>query len=221
MNKELYIFGNGIMAEIAHYYFENHTDYQVKAFIVDDEFFNDKLFCEKKVLSISEFLKLNKDKLKIFIALGYRNLNQIREDKFQFFKQKGYRFASYISKKASIFIDQKNIGENCMILENNVVQPFVTIGNNVFIWSGNHIGHHSKIEDNVYISSQVVISGNVLIGKNSFIGVNSTFRDNIKIGEYSIFGAGTLILKNTESHSIYKENQSIKSNIPSNKIKNP
>ena len=107
------------------------------------------------------------------------------------------------------------------MLENNVIQPFVIIGNNVIIWSGNHIGHHSIVEDNVYISSQVVISGRVKVCKNSFIGVNSTFRDNIKVGSFSIFGAGSLITKDTDDYSIYKSNSSLKSKIPSNKIKNP
>ena len=79
-----------------------------------------------------------------------------------FFKKRGYRFANFVSQKSNIFNDN-NIGENCMILENNVIQPFVKIGNNVTIWSGNHIGHHSVIEDNTFISSHVVISGRVKI----------------------------------------------------------
>ena len=50
-------------------------------------------------------------------------------------------------------------GDNCFILEDNTVQPFVTIGNNVTLWSGNHIGHDSVIEDDCFISSHVVVSG--------------------------------------------------------------
>ena len=220
MNKNLYIFGNGDMAEVVQYYFNTHSDFKIEAFVVDDEYFKDKFFCEKKVLTTSDFLKLNKDNIFIFVALGYRELNKVREKKYQFFKEKGYKFASYISSKATV-LNNENIGENCLVLENNVIQPFVTIGHNVIIWSGNHIGHHSIIEDNVYISSQVVISGRVKVCKNSFIGVNSTFRDNIKVGSFSIFGAGSLISKDTDDFSIYKSDSSIKSKIPSNKIKNP
>ena len=46
-----------------------------------------------------------------------------------------------------------------MILENNVIQTNVSIGNNVILWSGNHVGHRSTIEDHVHMSSHCVISG--------------------------------------------------------------
>ena len=63
----------------------------------------------------------------------------------------------------------------------NTIQPFVEIGDNVTMWSGNHIGHHSKICDNAFISSHAVISGGVEVGRNSFLGVNSTINDHIKL----------------------------------------
>lgn len=220
MSKDLYIFGNGDIAEVVHYYFKNYSDYKIKAFVVDDEYFKEKTFCEKEVIKTSDFLKLDNNNIFIFVALGYKNLNKVREEKYLFFKKRGYKFATYISKNATV-LNNHAIGENCLVLENNVIQPFVVVGNNVIIWSGNHVGHHSIIEDNVFISSQVVISGRVKICKNSFIGVNSTFRDNIKVGSFSIFGAGSLISKDTDDYGVYKSNPSLKSKIPSNKIKNP
>jgi len=33
----------------------------------------------------------------------------------------------------------------------------VTIGNNVTLWSGNHIGHDAMIDDHGFITSHVVI----------------------------------------------------------------
>jgi acetyltransferase-like isoleucine patch superfamily enzyme len=75
----------------------------------------------------------------------------------------------------------------------------VKIGNNVVLWSGNHIGHQTIIEDNVYLSSHCVISGFCVIGEYSFLGVNCTFNDNIKLGKDNIVGSGALIVKNTES----------------------
>ena len=48
------------------------------------------------------------------------------------------------------------IGENTFIFEANVVQPGVTVGDNVVLWSGNHIGHDSVIEDHCFIASHAV-----------------------------------------------------------------
>jgi len=217
MNKNLFIFGDGDIAEIAYYYFSKYSEYKIKGFIVDKEFLNKENLCGIKIFTTEEFLKLEKSNNKLFIALGYAKLNKIRENKYLFFKKKGYEFANFISKNA-IILNDGNIGENCMIFENNVIQPHVKIGNNVIIWSGNHIGHHSIIEDNVFISSHVVISGRVKIKNNTFIGVNSTFRDNIEVGNYSIIGAGSLILKDTENFSIFKNQSTQKSKITSDKI---
>ena len=76
------------------------------------------------------------------------------------------------------------------ILENNIIQPYVKIGNNVTLWSGNHIGHHSVIKDHC-LFPLVVISGRVTVDEQCFFGVNSTIRDNITIGKKSMIGAGS------------------------------
>ena len=99
-----------------------------------------------------------------------------------------------------------SIGDNCFILENNTIQPFVSIGNNVTLWSGNHIGHHSEICDHVFMASHVVVSGGVHIGSQSFLGVNATLINNISIGEGCVIGAGALVNSNVESHLVIKSN---------------
>ena len=115
------------------------------------------------------------------VALSYRKFNRIREEKFLLLKGLGYHMASYNCSK-SVYWDDLLIGENCLILENQTIQPGVKIGNNVMIWSGNHLGHASIIKDHVYISSHVVISGHCEIGERSFLGVNATLKDFVKLG---------------------------------------
>ena len=218
-NKKLVIFGIGKIADIAHYYFKNDTNIDVAAFTLDSDYIDKDNFNH---LPIVPFEKLKKkfhpDNYDIFIALSYTNINQLREQKFIQSKDMGYSFASYISTKAYI---AKNavIGTNCMVLEDNTIQPFVKIFNNVTLWSGNHIGHHAVIKDNVFISSQVVISGNVTVKENTFIGVNSTIRDGVSIGKSNVIGAGSLILNNTEDDGIYMEKGTERSKVPSYKLK--
>ena len=98
----------------------------------------------------------------IFIALSYTHMNDLRSKKVAEAKLKGFKIASYISSKATTFSDF-SCGENCFILEDNTIQPFVKIGNNVTLWSGNHIGHHSVIQSNCFISSHVVVSGGLML----------------------------------------------------------
>ena len=92
---------------------------------------------------------------------------------------------------------------NCFILENNTLQPFSKVGNNVVMWSGNHLGHRSVIQDNCFITSHVVIAGFCVIGKNSYLGVNSAIADEIKIAENNFIAMGAIISKNTKPNKMY------------------
>jgi len=84
-----------------------------------------------------------------------------------------------------------------------VIQPFVRIGNNCILWSGNHVGHRTVVCDNVFVASHAVISGYCEIGENSFIGVNSTFNDHVKVAPDNVIGAGALVTRDTEPGRIY------------------
>lgn len=216
--KKLIIFGIGEQAEIAYYYFTNDSDYEVMAFTVDEKFKDKESLFD---LDIVPFEILEKkyeiEKYEIFVAIGYNKINKIRTDKYLEAKEKGYKITSYVSSKASIFTE--NIGENCFILEDNTIQPFVKIGNNVTLWSGNHIGHHSEIKDNCFITSQVVVSGGCTINEFTFIGVNATLRDHIKIGKSNVIGAGALILSDTEDNKVYMATATEVSRVPSNRLR--
>lgn len=203
MKKPLVVFGLGDIAQLAHYYFTHDSDYEVVAFTVDASFIKEPTFCGLPVVAFEEVAKLYPpDKHDFFVALAYGKINALRKEKYLAAKELGYKLTSFISSKATILNDGK-IGENCFIFEDNTIQPFVTIGNNVTLWSGNHIGHHSTIKDHVFIASHVVISGGVVIGEQVFIGVNATLRDHITVGERCVVGAGTLLLGDAAPDGLY------------------
>jgi UDP-3-O-[3-hydroxymyristoyl] glucosamine N-acyltransferase len=114
----------------------------------------------------------------------------------------GYTLASYVSSRCSFLTDEP-LGDNCFILEDNTIQPFVTIGNDVTLWSGNHIGHDSVIEDHCFVSSHVVISGHVRVGAYCFLGVNATLRNSITLAPRTLVGAGALLMKDTQEGDVY------------------
>lgn len=203
MKKELVIFGAGDIAQLAHYYFSHDSDYQVVAFTINSAYLTETMFCGLPVVPFEEIETLYpSERYGMFIALSYSKLNAVRKEKYLAAKALNYHLASYISSKASLLNDGK-IGENCFILEDNTIQPFVSIGNNVTLWSGNHVGHHSIIHDHCFIASHVVISGGVEIFESCFVGVNVTLRDHISIGEKCVVGAGALLLADAEPEGVY------------------
>jgi sugar O-acyltransferase (sialic acid O-acetyltransferase NeuD family) len=192
--KKIIIFGINDLAELAWFYMDN-----LEAFTVNKEYLTQNKFHELPVVSFEE-LEQHYPPSDYYLFAPIAD-NILREKIYNEGKSKGYKFISYISPNCTNLAS--SIGENCFILEDNTLQPFTTIGNNVILWSGNHIGHHGIIEDNVFFTSHVVMSGHCHIKKGAFLGVNSTLRDGIIIGENSIIGMGSLVTKNVPDNETW------------------
>ena len=203
MSKNLVVFGKGNIADLAIWYFNSDTDYKVIAQCAHLDYINHEEDTDRGIVDLYTVPEIaSPEEAEMFIAIGYSKLNSARRDIFLEAKEMGYTLASYVSSKASV-LSEKPIGENCFILEDNTIQPFVEVGDNVTLWSGNHIGHHSKIGNHTFVSSHVVVSGNVNIGEQCFLGVNSTIRDGIELGDRTVVGAGSLVMKSAPPDSVF------------------
>lgn len=202
MNKVV-IFGLKDFAELAHYYLTNDSDYDVVAFTVHQEFLpEEKTFKGLPIVAFENVEELFPvSTFLFFVPMDPKKMNTLREAVYLQVKNKGYQFINYISSKATVLTD--SIGENCFILEDNTIQPFVKIGNCVVMWSGNHIGHHSVIKDYVNFTSHVVLSGHCKIERYAFFGVNATIRDSVTIAEGTFVGMSATIIKDTEAWGVY------------------
>ena len=201
--SQLIIFGAGDIARLAHYYFTRDSEHEVVAFTVDQEYREADTFLDLPLVSFEDVLsRYPPGEYKMFVALSYARMNKLREEKYRAAKEKGYELVSYVSSRCSFLTDHP-VGDNCFILEDNTIQPFVTIGNNVTLWSGNHIGHDAVIEDHCFLASHIVVSGYVKIGNNCFIGVNATLRNSITIAPETLIGAGAVIMKDTVEQGVY------------------
>ena len=193
------IFGVKDTAELAHYYLTNDTNHSVVAFCIHSKYLesSENSF---KGLPVVAFEDVDKffppQEFSFFAPMTGASMNKHRESVYLDAKAKGYKFISYVSTKATVLTDQ--IGENCFILEDNTIQPFVSVGNNVVMWSGNHIGHHSIIRDNVFFTSHVVLSGHCDVGKYCWFGVNATIRDFTKFPEGTLVAMGACITKSPQ-----------------------
>ena len=201
--SRIVIFGAGKIADQAYFYLTNDSPHEIAAFTVDREYLRE---AEKLGLPVVPFEEVQDvyppDDFKMFVAVGYQDLNRFRARKYEEAKAKGYELISYVSSRAANF-GGVEVGDNCFVLEFAVLQPCSKVGNDVFIWSSNHIGHHAAIGDHCYIAGNVVISGNTRIEPYCFIGVSATLGHEITVGKESFIGAGALITKNVEPGSVY------------------
>lgn len=199
--KKLIIYGTGLIAEVAEFYFRTDSDYEVVAFTNAARFIDRETFQGKPLAAFEDVEHLySPAEFAVFIALGYAKTNKIRQARYNEAKGKGYTCATYVSSRAAYY--GTPVGDNCFILENNVIQPMVSIGSDVTLWSGNHIGHHSTIGNHCFISSHVVVSGGCDIGENCFLGVNSTLRDNVKLGRFVVVASGAIVMKDCEERTV-------------------
>ena len=185
MSSRLVIFGAGDIARLAHHYFTHDSPHTVAGFAVDSAFRKSDEFLGLPLVDAEEITtRFPPAEYGMFVALSYAKMNAVRAEKYEAMKAAGYRLASYVSSRCS-YLSLSPPGDNCFILEDNTIQPFVTI------------------DDHCFITSHVVISGYVHVGTRSFIGVNATLRNSITIAPETLIGAGAIIMKSTKPKEVY------------------
>jgi len=203
-DRKLVIVGTGAFAEVASLYFHKYSGYEIACYAVERAYLKTEEFRGRPVVAIEDLPSAYPpDEHDVHVAIVYTQLNRLRPRLVAVAKAQGYRLASFVSPHAFVG-PEVAIGEHCFIFENNVVQPFASLGNNVVLWSGNHIGHHSRIEDNVFVSSHVVISGYCHIGQHSFLGVNSALADKITVGPDCWIGPGVTVTQDVSENQILR-----------------
>jgi sugar O-acyltransferase (sialic acid O-acetyltransferase NeuD family) len=204
--ERIVIVGAGEQAEIAYEYFTYDSPHDVVAFAVERQYHDATSLYDLPVVPLDEVAQhYGPSSYRAFVAVSSTHLNRVRERLFADVKARGYRCVSYVSSDAFRWRNVE-VGENSFVFEANVLQHHVRIGDNVILWSGNHVGHRTVIEDHAFVSSHVVISGFCRIGTRSFMGVNSCVGDNRTIAPDCVVGAGAVIVRDTEARGVYVGN---------------
>ena len=204
--RNLVIFGAGEFAQIAGEYFSYDSEFSVAAFAVDDDWLDQakqEVGASCPVISVEEAnSELDRERTSAFVAIPATGLNSHRMAMVGRVRSMGFTLATYVSSRAFVWRNVE-LGDNCFIFENNVLQPFVKVGDGVIMWSGNHVGHRTVIEDFAFLTSHVVVSGYCRVGAQSFLGVNATINDGISIGPRCVIGAGSHVNRDTEEGRVY------------------
>ena len=204
---KLILFGTGDMARLACYYFTKDSDHDVIGFCVDREYRAANEFMGFPLIAFEDIRQLYPpDEYRMFVAIGYSRMNQLRAAKYKAAKTLGYELVSYVSTRCT-FLTEHPIGDNCFILEDNTVQPFVRIGHDVVLWSGCHIGHDTVIGNHCYLAGRVGVAGRSTIGHYSFIGGNTTLGRSLQVAERTLIGAGSVLMKDTVEGGVYLPRQ--------------
>ena len=213
------VFGTSDWAQLAQFYLTHDSPHEIAAFTVDANYVTAREYMGLAVVAFEEVDKIYPPgDFRMFIPMSFKRMNHNRAAKYNEAKQRGYQLISYVSSKATTWPGFA-CGDNCFIFEDNTIQPFVEIGNDVIMWSGNHIGHHTKIKNHVTITSHVVVSGRCTIEEYCFLGVNATVRDETVIARETLVGMGVTIAKDTKEFEIYRTTAAEPERVRSNQIR--
>ena len=160
--NKLIIYGNGSIAKLVYSYMQD--DYDVIAFTVDEKCIGEDFLLGLPLIPFEEIESVySPSDHKMIIAIGFVDMNVIREQRYHQAKRKGYSFVncwhSSVIKHSSV-----KVGENNIILEHASIHPFSVLGNSIFISSNSNIGHDCIINDNCWINAGVSVAGETTIG---------------------------------------------------------
>jgi sugar O-acyltransferase (sialic acid O-acetyltransferase NeuD family) len=201
--KKVIIFGNSVFAEHIYFLLTHDSSNEIVAFTVDSKYIKkDELFG----LPVLPFENIESffppSDCKMIVALSFQRVNRLREDKYLQAKSKGYDLINYLSSKATSY-SGLDIGDNCIVLENSILGPFVKISNDVFVGSGTIIGHHTILKDHCFISPGAVVLGGVTVEEYCLIGANATVKEEVIVARECIVGSGVSITRNTQEKGVY------------------
>lgn len=201
--EKVVIFGNSIFAENIYSHLVHDSSMEPVAFTVDRAFLGQKTLFGLPVVPFETVeSSFPPSACRMLLPISYQRMNRLREEKYLQARAKGYRLMSYVSSRSTVFPDLV-LGDNCIILDNCVISPFVRMGNNVIVTDGAIIGHHAVLKDHCFVGAGAVVLGRVTLGEYSMIGANAAVKEEVVVAPHTLVGINAAITKNTRERGVY------------------
>ena len=200
--SKIILFGTGRGADVAYRFLTRDSDHTICGFALDRQFITNTTFHDLPVVPFEDVeQRFPPNEYQMLVLLGYQRMNALRAEKYLAAKKKGYSLASYVNSHFYRAEDLA-VGENCFILDNQSISLDVKIGNNVVMWSGNHIGDMTTIGDHVWIASHATIAAEVEVQPSCFIGIGATIGNKVTLGCGTFVGADALVVSSTSENAV-------------------
>lgn len=211
--KDILIFGNSVFSKKLAYHIISAGKNNFVGFVVNKEYYNEAIFCDKKVYILEEIEHyFDMSNTGILPSIGYSNMNQHRKALFDYCHKNKYKIFSYIDDK--IVNHAESIGEGNIIMDNVRLDHDCKIGDGNIIWPDTVISHDVNIGNYNCIAERATFGGVSSLGNYNFVGMASIISNNIQIGDMNLIGAGVLVRHSLSTHMVVSpaEERTIKAN---------
>jgi sugar O-acyltransferase (sialic acid O-acetyltransferase NeuD family) len=201
--SKVILFGTGRGADVAYRFLKRDSDHEICGFATERRYIRQETFHDLPVVAFEEVEQhFPPAQHKMLVLLGYQRMNALRAEKYLAAKAKGYDFISYVNSHF-YRAEDLDIGENCFILDNQSISLDVKIGNNVVMWSSNHVGDLTSIGDHSWLASHVTVAAEVRVQPYCFLGIGATIGNKLTLGQRTFVGAGALVAGSTDEDSVH------------------
>jgi sugar O-acyltransferase (sialic acid O-acetyltransferase NeuD family) len=201
--SKIVLFGSGRGADVAFRFLARDSEHEVCGFVTERRYLDRETFHDLPVVPFEEVERpFPPDKYKMLVLLGYQGMNNLRAEKYLAAKAKGYQFISYVNSQF-YRAEDLDVGENCFILDNQSISLDVKIGNNVVMWSSNHIGDLSTVGDHSWLASHVTVAAEVNVQPYCFLGIGASVGNKLTLGQRTFVGANALVASDTAENSVH------------------
>ena len=212
------MFGLGQLSSLAWYCLTHDSPHEIVAFTVDGAYMDRAEFEGLPVVAFEDVEnRFPPGDYAMLVPIGARAANGLRADKYGEARQKGYSFPSYVSSRALTWPDLV-IGENSLIYEGAVIQPFCHIGNNVVVRHGVAVSHHGHIGEHCFLANHAVLGGGVVLEERCFVGLNATICDGITVARGCMIAAGALVTDDTTENGVYAGSPARRRGVPTDRF---
>lgn len=203
MTRRIILAGNAVTAQILYSYLASDPRYELVGLTVDDEHVSRGRLSGVESAPISKAKQaFSPNECRVVMAIGYDNLNRVRESVFLRLKSMGYTIETYVHPHARVHTANP-LGEGCVVLPGAVIEPYAAVGANTMVWTNVTLAHHCSVAEHCWIAAGTVVSGQAKVLRNTFLGVNSTIVNDVTVSEYTIVGAAAMVSKDTKPHTVH------------------
>ena len=149
---DVVIFGVGLTARLAAYVLANDSPHRPVAFTVHERFVKEAEFAG---LPVRRFEDLERacppERVGMLAPLGWTRMGAFRREVMAAARARGYRFVSYVSSRALTW-PAFAAGENCMVYDGVIVEPYARIGENCIVRAGATLSHDAELGDHFFVA---------------------------------------------------------------------